>query len=431
MVMEDLLTRIAEDIPVPAKDTVAAITNWFGLQNNDNDNHTKKSESTSTEETNNSNDTDVHPQSSRTKTTIQALLDEIRTYDPVSEPSPRMGPVTLAAGKKWTISPACSIDGTTGMLKNGCLEGLTLKPVPLSDASFRVMTVMNESIVTDGSVKGNAYCEFQGGRKGKRRTDFSPEQRRQEWKWFQEFLERQVQNTGHPYEVVIDGANIGYFKQNFGSAPKHVDYEQIDWVLNHFANNLGKRVLLVMHNRHFSRHMLPHKYRPLCDAWKKGGLLYTTPPGMNDDWFWMHAALKHKTLVVTNDEMRDHHFQMLAPKFFLRWKERHQVRFDFGEYLPHLSSHLTIANPKRPRKVLLTYPDVYSRRIQRVADGLVVPLTKRGDENRFLDGCHVASDQEPEEERYLCIRPSSSVNVNETETKQDTVMESGTNETKE
>jgi ribonuclease P protein 3 len=30
--------------------------------------------------------------------------------------------------------------------------------------------------------------------------------------------------------------------------------------------------------------------------------------------------------VVTNDQMRDHHFCMLAPRFFLKWRERHQVR---------------------------------------------------------------------------------------------------------
>ena len=30
-------------------------------------------------------------------------------------------------------------------------------------------------------------------------------------------------------------------------------------------------------------------------------------------------------MIVSNDEMRDHIFQMLAPKFFLKWKQRHQV----------------------------------------------------------------------------------------------------------
>mmetsp|Transcript_10725 Transcript_10725/g.31269 ORF Transcript_10725/g.31269 Transcript_10725/m.31269 type:complete len:753 (-) Transcript_10725:1022-3280(-) len=406
-VMEDVLTRLAEDIPVPAKDTVAAIATWFEQQNkNSSSSESSTDGRAANNNNNNKNDDDDDDDGSQQSTVLQELLDEIRTYDAVSEPSPRMGPVTLACGKRWTISPACSIDGSTGMLKDGCLEGHNLKPVPLSDGSFRDMTTMNESIVTDGNIKGNAHAKFQGGRKGKRRTDFSPEERHREWKRFDEFLDRQVQRSGRPYEVVIDGANIGYFKQNFASAPRHVDYEQIDWVLRHFCDRLGKKALLVMHNRHFSRHMLPHKYRPLCDAWRNEGLLFATPPGMNDDWFWMHAALKYKTLVVTNDEMRDHHFQMLAPKFFLRWKDRHQVRFDFGNLVEGSYSNPALNRPRRPREVLLTHPDVYSRRIQRVADGLVVPLTKRGDENRFLDGCHVASDQEPEEERYLCIRPA-------------------------
>ena len=420
LVMEDVLTRLAEDVPVPSKDTVAAILEWFQAQN-------KQTKSNPL----------AKPENPK-RTIIQELLDEIRTYDTVSEPSPRMGPVVASATTtapsnakgSWTISEACSIDGTTGVLLDGCLKGLCLKPVPLSDGSFRDMTAMNESIVTDGNVKGNAQCKFQGGRKGKRRTDFSPDERRHEWKRFDDFLNQQCgvavkastgdgssgDNNNHskpsqrPYDVVIDGANIGYFKQNFAYAPRHVDYEQIDWVVRHFTDKLGKKVLLVMHNRHFGRHMLPDKYRPICDAWRNEGILYRTPPGMNDDWFWMHAALRFKTLVVTNDEMRDHHFQMLAPKFFLRWKERHQIHFDFGDTkngnAKSSNDHRYRGSGRRPREVLLTYPDVYSRRIQNVADGLVVPLTKRGDENRFLDGCHVASKDEPGAELYLCIRPT-------------------------
>ena len=34
---------------------------------------------------------------------------------------------------------------------------------------------------------------------------------------------------------------------------------------------------------------------------------------------------------------------------------------------------------------------------------LVVPLAKRGDSNRFLDGSHDADDSAPTEETYLCI----------------------------
>jgi proteinaceous RNase P len=33
-------------------------------------------------------------------------------------------------------------------------------------------------------------------------------------------------------------------------------------------------------------------------------------------------------VLITNDELRDHVFQMLpAPRLFYKWKERHQVRF--------------------------------------------------------------------------------------------------------
>lgn len=43
--------------------------------------------------------------------------------------------------------------------------------------------------------------------------------------------------------------------------------------------------------------------------------------------YWLYAAIKFKCLLVTNDEMRDHIFQLLGNDFFPRWKERHQVIF--------------------------------------------------------------------------------------------------------
>jgi hypothetical protein len=179
-------------------------------------------------------------------------------------------------------------------------------------------------------------------------------------------------------------------------------YMQIDWVVHHFLR-LNKSVLIVMHPRHFLRNLMPRQAEPLMRRWLDTGVLYRTPPGMNDDWFWLHAALHFGpgTLVVTNDEMRDHHFQMVAPRSFLRWRDRHQIHFDFGGWKVDEQGHST------GREVRLTYPDPYSRRIQRVRDGLVIPLPKRGDANRFLDGTFVADD-EPVDEMYLCIRPTSS-----------------------
>ena len=98
------------------------------------------------------------------------------------------------------------------------------------------------------------------------------------------------------------------------------------------------------------------KNRALLEKWKNAGALYATPPGSNDDWYllfilsfcaliqreinywlceiqiccgvfryWLYAAVSCKCLLVTNDEMRDHLFQLLGTSFFPRWKEKHQV----------------------------------------------------------------------------------------------------------
>lgn len=53
--------------------------------------------------------------------------------------------------------------------------------------------------------------------------------------------------------------------------------------------------------------------------------------------YWLYAAVKLKCLLVTNDEMRDHIFELLGSNFFLKWKERHQV---YGS--DHLSYEIAI-----------------------------------------------------------------------------------------
>ena len=102
--------------------------------------------------------------------------------------------------------------------------------------------------------------------------------------------------------------------------------------------------------------------------------------------------------------MRDHQFQMIAPRSFTRWRDRHQIHFTFGHWIQK-ELNVSQSDNSSIREVILQYPDPYSRRIQRVLDGLVIPLPKRGDTNRFMDGVFVADDEEPQEEMYLCIRP--------------------------
>eukprot|EP00980_Cylindrotheca_fusiformis_P028534 scaffold22607_cov123-Cylindrotheca_fusiformis.AAC.31 len=369
LVVRRVLTDIAEDVPIPSKETVASIIEWFELAHSfHNEPLTKKR-----------SDADQ----------VHDLLEDIHKNEVESPPD--MGPVVNKDG--WKTSSACPVDVRTGILQTGCLKGSRLKPISISERAWSEMKNMNAKIVLEGEVEGS-NSNFQGGKKGKKRMNFSPDERRQQWGRFMDFLDA----VGR-VDVVIDGANVGKFEQNFADAPRHVDYNQIDWVVQHFAR-MGKRVLLVLHERHFSDNMMPDKYRPLQEGWERGEILYKTPRGMNDDWFWLHAAYCYKSLVVTNDEMRDHHFQMLAPRIFLRWKERHHIHFDFGDWV-------VVNGGQRQREVKLMWPEPYSRRIQRVENGIVIPLAKQGDEKRFLDGSHVACNDEPFEETYLCIRASA------------------------
>jgi len=76
-------------------------------------------------------------------------------------------------------------------------------------------------------------------------------------------------------------------------------------------------------------------------------------------WWWvtsrLYGAVKsgEKCFLVTNDEMRDHIFQMLPePRLFNIWKDRHQVRFTFNR-----------------GQAICMFPLPYSTCIQQLDDG--------------------------------------------------------------
>lgn len=369
VVFDRVLANIAEDILVPSKVMAQAIIKWFeskaAVKLEDDD------------------------QNSCTGWTIGAM--------PNADEAPSLGPVF--ASQQWDIDVKCNIDVKTGCLLDGCMKDLVLKPVPLTSKAWQALMEMNEAIVRQGSLE-NDKSEFQGGKKGKKRSVDDLSKRVAKWETYGKWL---TKHTGPIYsnnfDVIIDGANVGYYETNFAGAPRHVDYNQIDWVVRHFEA-LGKKVLVVLHERHFSSNLVPRSADEIINRWHEKKAVYRTPYDSNDDWYWLHAALYSgmDTLVVTNDEMRDHHFQMLAHRSFLRWKERHLVRFHFGSW--------TKTDDIRHRNVELSLPKVYSRRIQRLLDGIVIPLPKKGDEHRYLDGEHVAS-KEPVEEAYICLKSSS------------------------
>ena len=460
-VAERVLSDITESVMVPGLSTVEVMLDWFRS-----DHHRGGGAIAAVAPTDDSDEMS-------TATSTSAL--DCVTMPPREGEGLSVGPVTNDTGRGWNIYRDCTIDSSTGELhlnnnpavlqNNGTTSDCTskqiqyrLKPVELTHRAWKAMREMNSSIVLKGTVEGN-ISTFQGGGKGKKRPrgsdvvsklhdgngngkqgSFAHNNRNMNnhkkkdtnwrinhWKGFETFIENHA-----PYNIVIDGANVGYYNQTYrlgSNAPRHVDYRQIHGLIRHLLEPPSSHdeqrhhhnIILFMHERHFSQKLLPQWAYPIIQLWDGNEApydrltVYRTPQGLNDDWYWMHAALinggnesKPSVLAVTNDEMRDHHFQMTAQGYFLRWKERHQVHFDFGEWNRELKRN----------DVLLKYPSIYSRRIQRVdgessnsavgvvtgADAIVIPLPKKGDENRFVDGVHVAEDGIPEEETYVVVQ---------------------------
>ncbi|KAI7728878.1 hypothetical protein M8C21_030480 [Ambrosia artemisiifolia] len=135
---------------------------------------------------------------------------------------------------------------------------------------------------------------------------------------FQEWLQKYG-----PFDAVVDGANVGHIKQN------QFVFNQLKSAVN-LARKLSpsnKLPLVILHSgRVKGQHIGSPKNKTTLQYWKESGALYVTPQGSNDDWYWLYAAISSKCLLVTNDEMRDHLFELLGTSFFPRWKEKHQVR---------------------------------------------------------------------------------------------------------
>ncbi|RLN26476.1 hypothetical protein BBJ28_00020596, partial [Nothophytophthora sp. Chile5] len=149
----------------------------------------------------------------------------------------------------------------------------------------------------------------------------------------------------------------------FGGSSGGFSYEQIASMVEHYEAQ-SKKVLLLLHQRRTEDEQVPPEHRSLVAQWRTRGVMYNCQTGNNDDWYWLYAAVKlgGRTLVVSNDEMRDHHFQMIHDRALARWKERHQV---------HYQVH--------GRRVEVEEPPPFSARPQRVGETWHFPSRDGGD----------------------------------------------------
>ncbi|KAM0987076.1 hypothetical protein ACFX19_011399 [Malus domestica] len=166
---------------------------------------------------------------------------------------------------------------------------------------------------------------------------------------------------GHgPFDAVVDGANVSLINEH------NFSFFLLDTLVNRLCQmSPSKRLpLVILHqNRVTGGPAQNPNNKRLLESWKKSGALYATPVGSNDDWYWLYAAVNCKCLLVTNDEMRDHLFQLLGTSFFPRWKEKHQVRLSVSR-----------------RGLKLHMPPPYSIVIQEAEDGKWHVPTTTGDD---------------------------------------------------
>jgi len=134
-----------------------------------------------------------------------------------------------------------------------------------------------------------------------------------------------------PFDVIIDGLNVGFHKGKFLS-------ELITSVVSYFEESLfenkllepkGKRrawkVLVLARN-----HVL---YYPSLQELYDAGKLYCVPTEKQDDLYWLFAAVSSdmKVYCVTNDLMKDHEKRLGREheKNFLRWKRASRISYAF------------------------------------------------------------------------------------------------------
>ncbi len=159
-----------------------------------------------------------------------------------------------------------------------------------------------------------------------------------------------------PWDYVVDGANVGFFGQGAAIAANRkarqtlnggvesaedmrslrearqtlFSVDRLEAMLQTLTDR-GSKTLLVLHVQHMKRLQQGEASAALLERWQSEGVLYFTPHGHNDDWYWLYAAVASgaRCYAISNDEMRDHHFVLLHNKSFLRWKERHVVHFNY------------------------------------------------------------------------------------------------------
>lgn len=209
----------------------------------------------------------------------------------------------------------------------------------------------NRAVLVHDLVEKLVKPRLQGCSRYEPDTEVSEDTVCQRWREFEEFKAAAAKMS---YDTVIDGANVGYYGLNSWyteakdallrsrgidpssvpsadrfSVPFPVDVAPKFSLIEDMrtaAERRGKKAVIVLHNRHLAQ---PTPENATYAArWRNMGALLPSPAFLNDDYCWLYAVLtRQDSCIISNDQMRDHYFTVLQPRFFVRWRQRHRITY--------------------------------------------------------------------------------------------------------
>jgi hypothetical protein len=174
------------------------------------------------------------------------------------------------------------------------------------------------------------------------------------------------------YDYVIDGANIMFYNER---SITENSYKRVDVIMDKLTKMWEKpgkpKIQLILHERHFKLKKYQGK-----QGWNKKSFrnvdnliakwmhmshvtVYKTPVGMNDDWYQIISAVRGvKTVLVTNDQFRDHIFKI--SNILRIWRKERIAEYDIS---------------RDNRTAQIKTPLTYSSRIQFIGGNFCLPLS--------------------------------------------------------
>ncbi len=154
------------------------------------------------------------------------------------------------------------------------------------------------------------------------------------------------------YDVVIDGANIGYYNHRPDKNNDKICFLHINNTLKSLSNK-KYNVLIILHERHFKN--ITKNELNIVKNWKNNNNIYISSSGINDDIYWLYISMYHSAYIVTNDNLKDHQFN--SNKINI-WKNKYIINYDISNN----------------NEFIFHFPKIYSKCIQKINDLLYLPF---------------------------------------------------------